>query len=559
MNISPKNSQPQAEDPASTKSGVDLSNSTIGASDDGNRPQRAGLQQTPYSERFNKFKDAIIGLTYKGDVESFAQLYSRAKELIREDEGFSSQGMWEQMYVLSRAEIAIGRLLEFQDSLPGHNLTKEGLTSDREHFYAIAETVAKSAGRGCSYSRLHFQRVKGLVTQKLAFKPEEVLKSQNCTSPPGSGAEGEWHQYEGVSDALQNLARSLHAMCCRNKFDTAVLICNGKVVPVSSSASSGQMESVFYNVNTGCPEAVELTSLTKVFTACIAFKMVQDGLLKLDEKVCDIMPYWQHWKTGWLSEITVRDILTHQSGIPRDRPEDLRSVGAANSAGTGVEFGCLREGCPGLQSIYSSKDESLRRGRFKYSNLAVNFLAHIFEEKLKQTTSLLAKKDSDGAIPPNQTGYLDCYIKNVILKPLGMKVEMSQHNEGLPLLASNMCTTLLDLARYAESIRLALSGRENQILNNNSVKEMLGLTGEPHLWSLEEYCSGPKKWQILKGLGSLDNDLYMVPDAGLIWIMAKEIGPDRALQPGESGLPDTEALRVIKDYLTQFGVLLEGE
>ncbi|HVT12890.1 MAG TPA: serine hydrolase [Fimbriimonadaceae bacterium] len=61
------------------------------------------------------------------------------------------------------------------------------------------------------------------------------------------------------------------------------------------------------------PDTVyEIGSITKPFTAAVVLQLVQEGKMKLDSRVRDTMP---ELPEGW-KEITVRQLLTHTSGIP---------------------------------------------------------------------------------------------------------------------------------------------------------------------------------------------------------------------------------------------------
>lgn len=60
-------------------------------------------------------------------------------------------------------------------------------------------------------------------------------------------------------------------------------------------------------------------SISKVFTATAIMKLVDEGKLKLDDKVKDILPKYsviQKYPQG--GEVTIRSLLSHTSGLPRD-------------------------------------------------------------------------------------------------------------------------------------------------------------------------------------------------------------------------------------------------
>ncbi|QIE58766.1 serine hydrolase [Rasiella rasia] len=59
-----------------------------------------------------------------------------------------------------------------------------------------------------------------------------------------------------------------------------------------------------------------IASVSKPFTAAAVVKLIQQGKLKLDDKIIDIVPEFK-MKGDNYKNITVKQILTHTSGIPR--------------------------------------------------------------------------------------------------------------------------------------------------------------------------------------------------------------------------------------------------
>ena len=57
-------------------------------------------------------------------------------------------------------------------------------------------------------------------------------------------------------------------------------------------------------------------SVTKPFTATLAGMLVADGRLKWDSKISEIMPEWKSEMRPEYLEVTLADLLSHESGIP---------------------------------------------------------------------------------------------------------------------------------------------------------------------------------------------------------------------------------------------------
>ncbi|HSX25677.1 MAG TPA: serine hydrolase [Chlamydiales bacterium] len=58
-------------------------------------------------------------------------------------------------------------------------------------------------------------------------------------------------------------------------------------------------------------------SCTKAFTSFIAGTLIDEGTMAWDEKVLDILPDFRLWDLYATQKLTIRDLLTHRSGMPR--------------------------------------------------------------------------------------------------------------------------------------------------------------------------------------------------------------------------------------------------
>lgn len=68
-----------------------------------------------------------------------------------------------------------------------------------------------------------------------------------------------------------------------------------------------------FDIPAGPNTKFQVGSITKAFTAILALKMAELGLLRLDAPICDYLPRYPA-ETG--GKITLRQLLTHTSGIP---------------------------------------------------------------------------------------------------------------------------------------------------------------------------------------------------------------------------------------------------
>jgi serine-type D-Ala-D-Ala carboxypeptidase len=93
----------------------------------------------------------------------------------------------------------------------------------------------------------------------------------------------------------------------------------------------------------------DLASLTKVVaTTLLAMRMVDDGRLRLDQRLADILPSWRRPDR---QDVRVADLLAHASGLPAHRPFYETCAGRpAYDAAIAAE---PLEYPPGTRSVYS--------------------------------------------------------------------------------------------------------------------------------------------------------------------------------------------------------------
>lgn len=58
-----------------------------------------------------------------------------------------------------------------------------------------------------------------------------------------------------------------------------------------------------------------MASISKTLTACAALKLVEDGKLKFEDKLCDLLP-WLSMDDSRFKDITFKHMITHTSGLP---------------------------------------------------------------------------------------------------------------------------------------------------------------------------------------------------------------------------------------------------
>lgn len=83
----------------------------------------------------------------------------------------------------------------------------------------------------------------------------------------------------------------------------------------------------------GKPEAVDadtvfqIASLSKPVSATVVAALVSDGIVSWDSKIADLDPAFRLADPYPTSQLTVRDLFSHRSGLPGTAGDDLEDIG----------------------------------------------------------------------------------------------------------------------------------------------------------------------------------------------------------------------------------------
>ncbi|MFP4082258.1 MAG: serine hydrolase [Candidatus Aminicenantes bacterium] len=214
-----------------------------------------------------------------------------------------------------------------------------------------------------------------------------------------------------------------------------------------------------------------ICSISKLFTSVAIMKLYDAGKLRLDDRVADVLPWFdlqQQWEDS--GPITIRSLLTHSSGLPRESDYPYW---------TGPDFPF-----PSVQQVKDKLDSQKTlypaSTYFQYSNLGLTMLGEIVAEV--------------SGVPYEQ------YIEENILKPLMMDETRTKLPESLwrgklatgysalkrdgtrdmlPLFqakgiaaAAGFSSTVQDLARFASWQFRLLERGGKEILKSSTLREM---------------------------------------------------------------------------------------
>jgi CubicO group peptidase (beta-lactamase class C family) len=224
-------------------------------------------------------------------------------------------------------------------------------------------------------------------------------------------------------------------------------------------------------VDAGTDTIYSICSISKLFTSIAIMQLRDAGKIRLEDRISDLLPWFdlqQQWEDS--GPITVRTLLTHSSGLPRE---------ADYPYWTGPDFPFpsrekIKEKLGAQKTLYPASTY------FQYSNLGLSLLGEIVSEV-------------------SGTSYGN-YIKSNILEPLRLadtRTELPESlwrtqlstgysalkrdgsREMLPLFqaegitpAAGFSSTVEDLARFASwQFRLLEKGGE-EILKASTLREM---------------------------------------------------------------------------------------
>lgn len=207
-------------------------------------------------------------------------------------------------------------------------------------------------------------------------------------------------------------------------------------------------------------------SISKLFTAMAAMKLVEEGKMSIDRPLVEYLPEFSiNSRFGSTDEITPRTIMTHHSGLPGDMLNGM----------------FVMQPEPFTNIVHNIKDEYTAYAPntiFAYSNLGVNLLGHTVENVSDQS--------------------FEDYVDKVLLEPLGMSHSKFEHAiEGsassksyednnkeiteFPIRdipAGGLNTTVTDLSRLAMMVHGQGKIDNKEVLSAKTLNSMLTVQHE---------------------------------------------------------------------------------
>lgn len=228
------------------------------------------------------------------------------------------------------------------------------------------------------------------------------------------------------------------------------------------------------DVDTETETIYSICSISKLFTSIAIMKLYDEGKLRLDDRIDDILPWYdleQKYPTS--GPITIRSILTHSSGLPRE---------AKYPYWTGPDFPFptqpeIREELENQETLYPASTY------FQYSNLGMTLLGEIIEAVsgksyddyiYENIIEPLGLEDTRTELPEHLYGDILAIGYSAIQRNGSReKVNLFQAKGIMP--AAGFSSTVIDLGKFASWQFRLLEGSENEILKPSTLKNMFNV------------------------------------------------------------------------------------
>jgi CubicO group peptidase (beta-lactamase class C family) len=256
------------------------------------------------------------------------------------------------------------------------------------------------------------------------------------------------------------------------KFDrlpgiSAIALNDQEVVWKGAFGHANPEKNLSMATNTIC----SVCSISKLFTSVAIMNLYEEGKLRLDDEIHDLLPGYNLEQQYHLSgPITVRNLLTHSSGLPRENAWPHWTDPAQNFPTKEEILEKLNE----QQTLYPSSTY------FQYSNLAMALLGFIVEEVSGQsyddyirTTILdpLNLSDTRPDMPADLWGgQLAVGHSYETMDGAQLKLSMFKPNGVTP--AAGFSSTVEDLASFAAWQFRLYDAEEEEILHPSTIKNM---------------------------------------------------------------------------------------
>lgn len=285
----------------------------------------------------------------------------------------------------------------------------------------------------------------------------------------------------------QNIDKGLYPGCqvlIGHQKDVVLNLSLGSMVKGSTSQIDKVNENTLFNIE----------SITKVMvTLPLAFKLVEEGRIHLDDKVIDYIP--EFGINQEKEKVTLRNLLNFTGGIPLNDP-------------VGCEEAALKKDLKKAWNLHYSQELAYQPGtKVLYSDVSCRILGKLLEQVIEKPLSLAAKEWIFDPLGMKNTMFNpqnknNCAATGKSDSGRLLRGELTQdleHYLGEVLGSDGLFSTAKDMFTFSQMILNKGSYKEQRILGRITVNKMTdGLTNsdiyEPPSSYLHYILSGPKTW-----------------------------------------------------------------
>ncbi len=127
----------------------------------------------------------------------------------------------------------------------------------------------------------------------------------------------------------------------------------------------------------------QIGSISKVFTSTILMGMVQDSIVRLHDKITDFLPDSLAQQNNWLQNITLAQLATHTSGLPKIPYNISMTITDKENPYSNYQIEDLYHFLGNYEPIIVKKKK--KNTEFSYSNLGMGLLGHLLENAAKMS------------------------------------------------------------------------------------------------------------------------------------------------------------------------------
>jgi CubicO group peptidase (beta-lactamase class C family) len=285
----------------------------------------------------------------------------------------------------------------------------------------------------------------------------------------------------------QNIDKGLYPGCqvlIGHQKDVVLNLSLGSMVKGSTSQIDKVNENTLFNIE----------SITKVMvTLPLAFKLVEEGRIHLDDKVIDYIP--EFGINQEKEKVTLRNLLNFTGGIPLDDP-------------VGCEEAASKKDLKKAWNLHYSQELAYQPGtKVLYSDVSCRILGKLLEQVIEKPLSLAAKEWIFDPLGMKNTMFNpqnknNCAATGKSDSGRLLRGELTQdleHYLGEVLGSDGLFSTAKDMFTFSQMILNKGSYKGQRILGRITVNKMTdGLTNsdiyEPPSSYLHYILSGPKTW-----------------------------------------------------------------